>query len=282
MIDREKILSIHAKSKPISGSVKLNTIAQVTPGFTGADLENLLNEAALLATRRKKQIIERDDVDDAHDKILLGLERKSLILTGKERETVAYHEAGHAVMAAFLPNAEPVHKVTIIPRDRSMGVTQQHPEGDKYLFNREYILDRIAVTLGGRVAEKRHMGTITSGAENDLRQATQLARKMVLDWGMSEKLGNISLGSEREHVFLGEDIATRRDFSEATAREIDIEIKLILDEAYEQATKLLSEKENDIIKVANGLLEKEALLSEDIKELLGLESEKSDDSKTEE
>ena len=177
-------------------------------------------------------------------------------------------------MAAFLPNAEPIHKVTIIPRDRSMGLTQQHPEGDRYLFNREYILDRIAVTLGGRVAEKLHLGTITSGAESDLQQGTRLARKMVLDWGMSEKLNNISLGSEREHVFLGEDIATRRDFSEATAQEIDLEVKKILDEAYERATGLLTEKEAELLKVANGLLEKEELLGDDIRELLKLDGDK--------
>jgi cell division protease FtsH len=193
-----------------------------------------------------------------------------MVLTEEEKKTVAYHEAGHAVVAAFLPNAEPIHKVTVIPRDRAMGVTQQLPEGDKYLYNREYILDRIAVLLGGRVAENLHMGTITSGAENDLQHATQLARKMVLDWGMSKGLSNISLGSEREHVFLGEDIATRREFSEDTAREIDQEIKSILDEAYERATGLLEEKNKELLKVANGLLEKEELLGEDIMELLGL------------
>ena len=270
MIDRTQILKIHARKKPFGAEVNLETVAKATPGFSGADLENLLNEAALVAVRKKKAIIEQDDINEAHDKILLGLVRKSMVLTDEERKTVAYHEAGHAVTAAFLPNAEPVHKVTIIPRDRSMGVTQQLPEGDKYLYNREYILDRIAVALGGRVAEKIHMGTITSGAENDLRQATQLARKMVLDWGMSERLSNISLGSEREHVFLGEDMATRRDFSEATAREIDQEIKSILDEAYERATALLEEHDDALTKVANGLLEREELLGEDIQLLLGL------------
>ncbi len=271
MLDRIEILKIHARNKPFTNAVNLETVAKATPGFTGADLENLLNESALIAARKKKTIIEQVDINEAHDKILLGLIRKSMVLTEEERKTVAFHEAGHAVTAAFLPNAEPVHKVTIIPRDRSMGVTQQLPEGDKYLYNREYLLDRIAVTLGGRVAEKIHMGTITSGAENDLRQATHLARKMVLDWGMSERLGNISLGSERELVFLGEDIATRRDFSEATAREIDQEIKTILDEAYERATALLTGKNDAVVKVANWLLEKEELLGEEIQKLLNLE-----------
>ena len=276
MLDRIQILKIHARNKPFTSSVNLETVAKATPGFSGADLENLLNESALIAARKKKTIIEQEDINDAHDKILLGLVRKSMVLTDEERKTVAYHEAGHAVTAAFLPNTEPIHKVTIIPRDRSMGVTQQLPEGDKYLYNREYILDRIAVTLGGRAAEKIHMGTITSGAENDLQQATALARKMVLDWGMSERLGNISLGSEQEHVFLGEDIATRRNFSEATAREIDQEIKAILDEAYDRATTLLTENDDALGKVANGLLDKEELLGEDIQKLLGLEPKNSE------
>jgi cell division protease FtsH len=277
MLDRVEILKIHARNKPLAGTVNLKTVAKATPGFSGADLENLLNEAALVAARNKKQVIEQVDINEAHDKILLGLVRKSMVLTDEERKTVAYHEAGHAVTAAFLPNAEPVHKVTIIPRDRTMGVTQQLPEGDKYLYNREYILDRIAVTLGGRAAENTQLGTITSGAENDLQQATRLARKMVLDWGMSDHLGNIALGSEREHVFLGEDIATRRDFSEATAQAIDQEIKTILDEAYDRALNLLKEKESELIKVANGLLEKEELLGEDIQELLGLEPPENDE-----
>ena len=276
MTDRLEILKIHARKKPFSESVNLKTVAKSTPGFSGADLENLLNEAALTAARYQKDVIEQSDINEAHDKILLGLIRKSMVLTEEERKTVAFHEAGHAITASFLPNAEPIHKVTVIPRDRAMGVTQQLPEGDKYLYNREYLLDRIAVLLGGRVAEKIYMGTITSGAENDLHQATQLARKMVLDWGMSETLANISLGSEREHVFLGEDIATRRDFSEATAREVDQEIKAILDEAYDRATALLTEKNEELLKVANGLLEKEELLGEDIEKLLGLEPKNGD------
>ncbi len=271
MIDRDQILKIHARNKPLAESVNLRNVAKATPGFTGADLENLLNEAALVAARDKKTVIEQSDINEAHDKIILGLVRKSMVLTDEEKKTVAFHEAGHAVIAAFLPNAEPIHKVTVIPRDRAMGVTQQLPEGDKYLYNREYILDRIAVLLGGRVAEKLYIGTITSGAENDLQHATQLARKMVLDWGMSESLANISLGSDREHVFLGEDIATRREFSEATAQAIDQEIKSILDEAYERATTLLKEKDEALMKIANGLLEKEELLGEDIDKLLGIE-----------
>ena len=276
-IDREEILKIHAKNKPFTGSVNLKTAAQATPGFSGADLENLLNEAALIAARKKKEVIEQEDINDAYDKILLGLVRKSLVLTDQERNTVAYHEAGHAVVSAFLPNAEPIHKCTILPRDSgALGLVQHRLEGDRFLHSREYNLDAIAMLLGGRAAETLRMGTITDGAANDLQRATQLARKMVLDWGMSEKLGNISLGSEREHVFLGEDIATRRDFSEATAREIDLEIKVILDEAYERALKLLEEKESELIKLADALLEKEELLGEEILQLLGIEPKEKD------
>ena len=248
----------------------MDYVAHGTPGFTGADLENLLNEAALIAARKNKEKINKEDVEEAQDKVLLGLERKSLVLTDNDRRTISYHEAGHAVVAAFLPNAEAVHKVTIIPRDRSLGVTQQQPEGDKYLYNIEYISDRIAVTLGGRAAETLHLGTITSGAENDLKQATQLAKKMVLDWGMSNKLGTIALGSDREHVFLGEDIATRKEFSEHTAQEIDEEIRLILDGAFHRAKELLTDKETELIKVAEALLEREVLLANDIRELLNL------------
>ena len=271
--DREGILKIHARNKPVSTNVDLQQVAQSTPGFSGADLENLLNESALLAARKKRSTIETEDLDEAQDKILLGLVRKNLVLTSDERRTVAYHEAGHAVAAAFLPNAEPVHKVTIIPRDRSMGVTQQLPEGDKYLFNREYILERIAVILGGRAAEELHMGTITSGAENDLKQATHLAKKMVLDWGMSDKLGTIALGSDREHVFLGDEITHRREFSEETARDIDAEIRQILDSGFDQAKSLLSEKNDYLIKVADALLEREELLGKDIRNLLDLKDD---------
>ncbi len=271
--ERTEILKIHARNKPFTPSVDLEQVARATPGFSGADLENLLNESALIAARKKKSIIEQDDLDDAQDKILLGLVRKSLVLTDEERKTVAYHEAGHAVTAAFLPNAEPVHKVTIIPHDRSMGVTQQLPEGDKYLFNREYILDRIAVTLGGRAAEELQMGTVTSGAENDLKQATKLAKKMVLDWGMSDKLGTIALGSDREHVFLGEEIAHRREFSEETARDIDAEIRKILKTAFERAKNLLNEKKESVVAVADALIEREELLGKDIRRILGLPEE---------
>ncbi|MBT3274888.1 MAG: ATP-dependent zinc metalloprotease FtsH, partial [Spirochaetales bacterium] len=272
-LDREEILKIHARNKPFIGEVNLKIVAQATPGFSGADLENLLNEAALIAARKKKEVIEQDDINEAHDKILLGLVKKSMVLTGHERKTVAYHESGHALVSAFLPTTETIHKATILPRDSgALGLVQHRLEGDRYLHSKEYNLDAIAMLLGGRAAEALHMGTITDGASNDLQRATQLARKMVLEWGMSENLGNVSLGSGREHVFLGEDIGTRKDFSEETAREVDLEVKHILDAAYVRATKLLQEKESQLIKLADTLLEKEELLGDEIRELLGLES----------
>ena len=192
MRDREAILEIHARNKPLADQVELGRIARGTPGFSGADLENLLNEAALLAARDGKERIEQEDVEEARDKVLMGLERSNLALTDKECELLAYHEAGHAIAAAVLPYADPIHKVTIVPRGRAMGVTQQLPKGDRYIYPREYMLDRLAVMMGGRAAENLVLGTVTSGAENDLKEATQLARKMVLDWGMSEGLRHIA------------------------------------------------------------------------------------------
>jgi cell division protease FtsH len=268
---RREILEIHARGKPLAGDVDLDEVARSTPGFSGADLENLLNEAALLAARNEKQEIGAAEVEEARDKILLGLRREGLALTKEECRLLAYHEAGHAVVAALLPNADPVHKVTIVPRGRAMGVTQQLPEKDKYVYSREYMLDRMAVMLGGRAAERLALETATSGAENDLKQATRLARRMVLEWGMSERLGHLALGGEREHVFLGEDIAQRRDYSETTAREADEEIKKILDDAYGRAETVLRENRNGLERVAEALFNEESVSGEKVLELLGLE-----------
>ncbi|HUZ17407.1 MAG TPA: ATP-dependent zinc metalloprotease FtsH [Spirochaetia bacterium] len=266
--DREEILKVHARNKPLEPDVNLMVVAQGTPGFSGADLANLLNEAALIAVRKGKATISASSIDEARDKLLLGLERTSLVMNDEERKIVAYHEAGHALVAVQLPTSDPIHKVTIIPRDNSMGVTQQLPERDKYLYSKNYILDRITVMLGGRAAEDRVIGDITSGAENDLREATRLARKMVLDWGMSESLHNLSLGDERQHVFLGEDIARGREYSEETARAVDKEIKTILDRAYEKAISILKEKSAALKRVAEALLEKEELGGKEILELV--------------
>ena len=228
--DREKILQIHARKKPMDENVDLERVAKSTSGFSGADLENLLNEAALLAARKKKETIDQNDIAEARDKIILGLERSGVVMDDEERKTVAYHEAGHAVVAATVPNAEPVHKVTIVPRERAMGVTEQLPEGDRYLYRQDYVLDRIAVMMGGRAAEKLKIGPVTSGAENDLKQAQKLVRKMVLDWGMSESFENVAFGSESQDVFLGQELAQKREYSDETARKVDQDTHRLMQE----------------------------------------------------
>jgi cell division protease FtsH len=266
---REEILELHARNKPLADDVDLQRIARGTPGFSGADLENILNEAALLAAREDKDYIEWEDVENARDKILMGLEREGLLLTEQERELIAYHEAGHAVVAAVLPNADPIHKVTIVPRGRAMGVTQQLPEKEKYIYPREYLLDRLAVMMGGRAAEKMIFNTSTSGAENDLKQATQLARQMVLDWGMSEKLGPMALGGQQEQVFLGEQLMNRREYSELTAREIDEEVSNILQTAYDRALDCLQTYEEGLDKVSEALLDHEEIAGEIVLALVG-------------
>jgi cell division protease FtsH len=268
MLDRAEILRIHARGKPLDESVDLETVARSTPGFSGADLENLLNEAALVAARKRKARIEMEDVNDAYDKILLGLERSNVALTEEDKQLIAVHESGHALLAVLLPHTDPLHKVTIIPRARTMGVTQQMPERDRYLYEEEYLLDRLAVTMGGRAAEELKNGTMTSGAENDLKQATQLARKMVLDWGMSERLQHLALGGPRQHVFLGEEIGRPREYSEATAREIDEEVTRILNEAFERASGTLREHEQQLDALSGLLLEKEVLEGREVIEVL--------------
>lgn len=269
---RLEILKIHAQNKPLAKDVDLENLARGTPGFSGADLENLLNEAALLAAREDKEVIEPEDIEEARDKIMLGLEREGLALTDEECKLLAYHEAGHAVVAAVLPNADPVHKVTIVPRGRAMGVTQQLPKGDKYVYQREYMLDRLAVIMGGRAAEDLVLGTATSGAENDLKHATQLARKMVLDWGMGEQYRHIALGGRREQVFLGEEIAQRREYSETTAREVDEEIKATLEESFERAIGRLQEHRDGLDRLADALLDQEEISGENVLEIIGVKS----------
>lgn len=273
LTDRAEILKIHARDKPLAEEADLEALARGTPGFSGADLENILNEAALLAARKGKDAIEEEDIEAARDKVLLGLERESLILTDREMEMLAYHEAGHAVVAAVLPQADPIHKVTIVPRGRAMGVTQQLPERDRYIYPREYMLDRLAVMMGGRAAEELVFETYTSGAENDLKQATRLARKMVLDWGMSPRLGHVALGGRRDQVFLGEEIAQRREYSETTARLVDEEIKEILDEAFQRAKGTLEEHRDAMDRLVDALLEKEEIPGPEVLRLLGLDPE---------
>jgi cell division protease FtsH len=268
MAARRDILRIHARDKPLADDVDLEQLARATPGFSGADLENILNEAALLAAREDKTVIEQEDIEEARDKTMLGLEREGLALTDEECKLLAYHEGGHAVVAAVLPYADPIHKVTIVPRGRAMGVTQQLPEKDKYVYPREYMLDRMAVMMGGRAAEELVFNTAASGAENDLKHATRLARKMVLDWGMSERLGNVALGGRSEQVFLGEEIAQRREFSEETAREADEEIKEFLNQAFERARDSLREHRDALDRVADALLEQEEISGDKVLALL--------------
>lgn len=271
MKDREEILHIHSRNKPLAENADLERVAKGTPGFSGADLENLLNEAALLAARNGKDAISEEEIEEARDKVLMGLERTNLALTEEESRMIAYHEAGHAIVAAALPNTDPVHKVTIVPRGRAMGVTQQLPERERYIYPQEYMRDRLAVMMGGRAAEDMIYESKTSGAENDLKEATRLARKMVLDWGMSPLLGNVALGSGREQVFLGEEISQRREYSETTAREVDEEVRNILDEAYTKAKKVLEEHSEGMEKVVDALLEREELRGTEVMEMLGLE-----------
>ena len=267
--DRKKILQIHARNKPLDEDVDLEKIARGTPGFSGADLENLLNEAALLAARKGKERIETEDVEEARDKVLMGLEREGLTLSKSEVKILSYHEGGHALLAALLPNADPIHKVSIVPRGRAMGVTQQLPEGDKYIFSKEYLLDRLAVMMGGRTAEDLVFQSVSSGAQDDLKQATQLARKMVLDWAMSEKLGPVALGSRQDHVFLGEEIGKPKEYSEETAREVDMEIKNILNQAYEKALSILKAHRDELDRIADELMEKEEISGDEVLRLIG-------------
>ena len=278
--DREEILGIHTQNRPLGEDVSLGDVAKSTPGFAGADLENLVNEASLLAARKHKEAINMDDIEEARDKVLMGLERKNMTLSEEERKVVAFHESGHAISAALLPNTDPVLKVTIIPRERSMGVTQQLPEEERYLYNREYLLDRICVILGGRAAEDIVFNTLTNGAENDLQQATRLAKKMVTDWGMSERFGPFHVGGERKDVFLGEDLSRQREYSETTAREIDEEVSRILNEAYDRTKRTIEQNRKLLDSLAEQLLEKEELDAKEVMEILGLSTDGAFQSKT--
>ncbi len=268
---RRAILDVHSRDKPLGADVDLDELAGATPGFSGADLENLLNEAALLAARNGKNEVGAADIDEARDKIMLGLEREGMVLTDDEVELLAYHEGGHAVVAATLPNADPIHKVTIVPRGRAMGVTQQLPTRDRYVYSRDFMLDRLAVMMGGRAAEELVLNTSTSGAENDLKEATRLARKMVLDWGMSEHLEHLAFGGQPENVFLGEELAKGRDYSDATAREVDEEIRTIARVAFERATATLEEHRDGLDRLAAALKEHEEVMGARVLEILGLD-----------
>lgn len=265
---REQILRVHTRRIPLAPDVHLAQLAKSTPGFSGADLANLVNEAALLAARRNSRFVTMQDLEEARDKILLGIERRSLVLSEEERRITAYHEAGHALVAKLLPTADPIHKVTIIPRGRALGVTAQLPEEDRYTLTKEYIEDRIVMTLGGRAAEKVVFNRITTGAANDLEHATRLARKMVCEWGMSDVLGPVALSNRHEEVFLGREIVQPREYSEETARLIDAEVRRIVTEAMEKAERLLRDNLEVLHRIAQALLEHEVLTGEDLEHLL--------------
>ena len=256
---RAEILKVHTKKVPIATNVELEKIARGTPGFSGADLENLVNEAALWAARQNKKEVEVVDFEMAKDKVLMGAERKSLILSDEEKRTTAYHEAGHALIAKLIPGTDPVHKVTIIPRGRALGVTMQLPTDDRHNYSKEFLYNNLAILMGGRVAEELVLKHITTGAGNDLERATDLARKMVCEWGMSEKLGPLTFGKKEEEVFLGRELGSRRDFSDQIALEIDQEVKRLVTENYERAKRLLTEHMASLKGLAEALLEKEVL-----------------------
>ena len=265
---RSEILKVHTKKVPISGNVELEKIARGTPGFSGADLENLVNEAALWAARQNKKEVENIDFEMAKDKVMMGAERKSMILTDEEKRITAYHEAGHALMAKLLPNTDPVHKVTIIPRGRALGVTMQLPTDDRHNYSKEFLYNTLAILMGGRVAEELVFQHVTTGAGNDLERATDLARKMVCEWGMSEKLGPLTFGQKEDSVFLGRDFATKRDVSDQVALEIDLEIKRFVTENYERARRVLTEQMTSLKALAEALLEKEVLDAPEIDQIL--------------
>ncbi len=267
--DRKLILGIHARGRPLADDVDLHAVARRTTGLSGAELANLLNEASLLAVRAGRQEVRMEDIEGAREKLLMGAPREGVELDERERETLAYHEAGHAALAALLPHADPLHKVTIIPRGHAMGMTQQIPERDRHIISRDVLVDRLTVMLGGRAAEAL-IGTATSGAESDLKQATKLARKMVVDWGMSERIGPVAFGEERAQPFLGEELTHHREHSEQTAREIDEEVRRALSEAHERASSLLAAHREQLGELVRELLTEESVEGWRLREIFGL------------
>jgi len=265
---RQKILEIYGKKTKMAANVDYEILARGTPGFSGADLENLINEAALMAAREGAKEITLALLEKAKDKIMMGAERRSMIITEKEKEVTAYHEAGHALVAYLLPDTDPIHKVTIIPRGRALGLTMQLPIDEKYTHSKGYLKNSICILFGGRVAEKIIFDEITTGAGNDLERATELARKMVCEWGMSDELGPLTYGKKEEQIFLGREIAQHRDFSEETARQIDLAVKEIILEASQKVVELLEDHRDILKRMADELLEKETIVLEDIQRIL--------------
>jgi len=265
---REGILQVHTRKIPLAEDVDISVLARATPGFSGADLANLVNEAALLAARRNQKFVTMADFESSKDKVLMGAERKSMIITDEEKRLTAFHEAGHALVAALLPHTDPLHKVTIIPRGMALGLTQQLPTEEKHNYTKEQLQSRIAVCMGGRIAEDMVFQEISTGAQNDIEQATEMARKMVCEWGMSETLGPLTYGKKEEQIFLGKEFNRHQDYSEATALKIDAEIKRIVTEQYERAQRTLTDNREVLNRVAEALLEHEVLDAEQLKALV--------------
>jgi len=269
---REGILRVHTRKIPVSEDVDIQTLARATPGFSGADLANLVNEAALLAARNNQRFVTMADFESSKDKVMMGAERRSMIITDEEKRITAYHEAGHALVAAMMPHADPLHKVTIIPRGMALGLTQQLPTEEKHNYSKEQLEDRIAVAMGGRIAEEVTFEQITTGAQNDIGQATEMARKMVCEWGMSDALGPLTYGKKEEAIFLGKEFNRHQDYSEATALEIDAEVKRIITEQYARAKRLLTEKREQLVHLAEALLEHEVLDANQVRQVIAGEA----------
>ncbi|MBU4120418.1 MAG: ATP-dependent zinc metalloprotease FtsH [Proteobacteria bacterium] len=266
---REKIFEVHARKTPLGDDVDFAIIARGTPGFSGADIANLVNESVLYAARFDKEKVTMSDFEYARDKVLMGTERKSMVISDTEKKNTAYHESGHALVARMLPGTDPIHKVTIIPRGHALGVTQQLPVDEKHTYPREYLMNNIVILLGGRAAEELVLKDFTTGAGNDIERATNLARKMVCEWGMSDEMGPLSYGKKEEQIFLGREFATHKDYSEDTARKIDREVSHIVMKCYENAKKILSDRIDILNRIASELLEKEVLNGLELDEIIG-------------
>ncbi len=271
VLGREEILKVHVRKITMAPDVNLNVLARGTPGFTGADLANMVNEAALLAARRARAAVTMQDFEDSKDKVLMGVERRSLLISEPEKRWIAYHEAGHALVSRMIPGSDPVHKVTIIPRGQALGLTQRLPLDDKRIYSRAYCLDQLAIMLAGRAAELLVFSDLSTGAHNDIDNASTLARKMVCEWGMSEKVGPLTFGSPSEEIFLGRELGVRRTFSEETAQSIDSEIRRIIDEQSNRARDIVTTEQDKLDALAKALLERESLSGEEVDRVLGIE-----------
>jgi cell division protease FtsH len=265
---REAILKVHTKKVPLADNVELSVLARGTPGFSGADLANLVNEAALYAARQNRKVVTMADFEMAKDKVLMGVERRSMILNEEEKKTTAYHEAGHALVAAMVPNADPLHKVTIIPRGMALGLTMQLPMDDKHTYSKKFLEAQLAILMGGRVAEELFLTQMTTGAGNDIEQATEMARRMVCEWGMSKEMGPLTFGKKEEQIFLGREIAQHRDYSEATAIKIDEQVRTLVKAGYDRAKQIIQDRSDALVRIAEALLEREVLDGSEIKLLI--------------